>query len=103
MAGYGVAEFIGDVKGILAEDGPSQRGLARIADRMAELVKNPEVAAAEATSNVHVGASGSGPVYSDQESGLTLMRARFGPEEMTPIHNHGAWGVVGVYRGRDRY
>jgi predicted metal-dependent enzyme (double-stranded beta helix superfamily) len=22
---------------------------------------------------------------------------------MTPIHNHGSWGVVGVYRGRDRY
>jgi predicted metal-dependent enzyme (double-stranded beta helix superfamily) len=102
MAGYGVPEFIGDVKAILAEDGPSERGLGRIAERMAELIKNPEIQAAEATSNVHVGGPSSGPVYAD-ESGLTLMRARFGPEEMTPIHNHGAWGVVGVYRGRDRY
>jgi predicted metal-dependent enzyme (double-stranded beta helix superfamily) len=41
-------------------------------------------------------------VYTD-ETGLTLMRARFWPEAMTPIHNHGSWGVIGVYRGHDRY
>ena len=97
-----IESFIGDVKRILAEDGPSEAGLGRIAERMRQLVRNPEIVAAEASSNVHVGGAGSGPVYSD-ESGLTLMRARFGPEAMTPIHNHGAWGVVGVYRGRDRY
>ena len=22
---------------------------------------------------------------------------------MTPIHTHNSWGVVGIYRGRDRY
>jgi predicted metal-dependent enzyme (double-stranded beta helix superfamily) len=103
MAGYGVPEFIADVKTILAEGGPTEANLERIADRMRELVKNPEVAGAEATSNVHVGGSGSAPVFHDEASGLTLMRARFGPEAMTPIHNHGSWGVVGVYRGRDRY
>ena len=103
MAGYGVPEFIADVKTILAEGGPTDANLARVAERMRDLVKNPEVANAEATSNVHVGGSGSAPVFHDEASGLTLMRARFGPEAMTPIHNHGSWGVVGVYRGRDRY
>jgi predicted metal-dependent enzyme (double-stranded beta helix superfamily) len=103
MAGYGVPEFIADVKTILADGGPTDSNLTRVAERMRELVKNPEVANAEATSNVHDGGSGSGPVFHDGASGLTLMRARFGPEAMTPIHNHGSWGVVGVYRGRDRY
>ena len=30
------------------------------------------------------------------------MRARFPPETNTPIHNHGTWGVVAVYAGKDR-
>src|SRR5204863_253876 len=76
MAGYGVPEFIGEVKAILAEDGSTDQALARIAERMRDLVTNPEIVAAEASSNVHVGGASSGPVYAD-DSGLTLMRARF--------------------------
>jgi predicted metal-dependent enzyme (double-stranded beta helix superfamily) len=106
MASYGVPEFIADVRSIIADGGPSEQNLARVAEKMGQLVRNPEIQAGEATSNVHVSGgsgSGSGPMFHDEESGLTLMRARFGPEAMTPIHNHGSWGVVGVYRGRDCY
>lgn len=35
--------------------------------------------------------------------GLTLMLARFSPEEETPVHDHNSWGVACVVRGRDRY
>jgi len=31
------------------------------------------------------------------------MLARFSPDAETPVHNHNAWGVVYVVRGRDRY
>jgi predicted metal-dependent enzyme (double-stranded beta helix superfamily) len=99
-----IEEFIGDVKRILADDGPGDAGRERIRQRMAELTRNPaavEAADAEAPGNIHTGRQ-SHPLYQG-ESGLTLVRARFGPEAMTPIHNHGSWGVVGVYRGRDRY
>jgi 3-mercaptopropionate dioxygenase len=98
-----VRDFIGDVKRMLSEDGPSQAGLSRIATRMRAFVQHPDVLAAheELKGNVHTGRQ-SAPLYTD-ETGLTLVRARFGPEAMTPIHNHGSWGVVGVYRGRDRY
>jgi len=51
--------------------------------------------------NVHTGQQ-SAPLY-QEENGLTLMHARFGPEAMTPIHNHNSWGIIGVYKGRDRY
>jgi len=98
-----IGPFIGDVKKILAEDGPSDNGLARIATRMRTFVRDPGVLAAheELKGNVHTGRQ-SAPLYTD-DTGLTLVRARFGPEAMTPIHNHGSWGVVGVYRGQDRY
>lgn len=98
-----VEAFIADVKQILAEDGPSEAGLDRIADRMRAFVRDPDVVTVddEPTGNIHSGQQ-SRPLYTD-ETGLTLVRARFGPEAMTPIHSHGSWGVIGVYRGRDRY
>lgn len=100
---YTVEAFIGDVKEILARDGTGQAGLEQIADRMGQLIANPEVTTVpgDVAGNVHTGQQ-SGPVYTD-ETGLTLVRARFGPEEMTPIHSHGSWGVIGVYQGRDQY
>lgn len=41
-------------------------------------------------------------IYVD-DSGLTLTWGIVVPEEPTPIHSHGTWGVVAVFRGRDRY
>lgn len=98
-----VADFIDRVKEILASAGPTAHGLELIAEQMRDLVKNPEVTGSqdEPAGNVHAGRQ-SRPLYTD-ETGLTLVRARFGPEAMTPIHNHGSWGIVGVYRGEDRY
>jgi predicted metal-dependent enzyme (double-stranded beta helix superfamily) len=98
-----IAPFIAEVKAILAEAGPAPEGLARIAARMRTLARAAAAAppANEPAGNVHTGRQ-STPLYID-ETGLTLVRARFGPEAMTPVHNHGSWGVVGVYRGRDRY
>ncbi|HUZ03380.1 MAG TPA: hypothetical protein VMU89_23800 [Thermomicrobiaceae bacterium] len=103
---YTVAAFIADVKSVLGDDGPNEAGLARIAERMSAFARDPEVPAdaAAPTGNIHTERrdGDSGPLHVD-ETGLTLVRARFGPEAMTPIHNHGSWGVVGVYAGRDRY
>ena len=95
--------FIADVKQILAEEGASDAGLERIAGRMAAFVREDAVLQShvEVDGNIHTGRQ-STPLYTDGE-GLTLVRARFGPEAMTPIHSHGSWGVIGVYQGRDQY
>ncbi len=100
-ATYTIDSFIGEVKEILADEGPTQSGLERIAGHMKELARHPELAGDEPMGNIHTG-SQSKPLYID-DSGLILVRARFGPEAMTPIHSHGSWGVIGVYQGRDQY
>ncbi len=100
-ATYTIDTFIGEVKEILTDVGPSDVGLNKIASRMRELAKHPELAGDEPMGNIHTG-SQSKPLYID-DSGLILVRARFGPEAMTPIHSHGSWGVIGVYQGRDQY
>ena len=100
-----IAAFIDDVKRVLAAEGPTAAGLARIATRMGTFVSQAGAGDGSETpaGNIHEGPRAqSGPLYQD-ETGLTLVRARFGPEALTPIHNHGSWGVIGVYQGRDRY
>jgi predicted metal-dependent enzyme (double-stranded beta helix superfamily) len=104
MQSYETLEaFIADVKEALTENEPRDATLEQIADLMRALVRSPLVARVhdELAGNVHTGRQ-SGPLYTD-ESGLTLVRGRFEPDALTPIHNHGSWGVIGVYRGRDRY
>jgi predicted metal-dependent enzyme (double-stranded beta helix superfamily) len=98
-----IAAFISDIKQILAADPNQGDDLGRIAERMRKLVAEPIIRnwQEETVGNVHSGQQ-SRPLYQD-ESGLTLMHARFGPEAMTPIHNHNSWAIIGVYRGRDLY
>ncbi|HLI50175.1 MAG TPA: hypothetical protein VKU87_00180 [Thermomicrobiaceae bacterium] len=101
-----VETFIDNVKKILAEDDPqrpSYETLERLSYEMRDFAANPDVSSngEEPSGNIHTG-SQSRPLYED-ESGLILVRARFGPEAMTPIHSHGSWGVIGVYQGHDRY
>lgn len=97
-----IAAFITDVKTILADAGPTDAGLRRIAARMRAITTEPALTeTAEEFGNAHDGGKQSRPLYTD-ESGLTLVRARFPPETNTPIHNHGTWGVIAVYAGKDR-
>jgi predicted metal-dependent enzyme (double-stranded beta helix superfamily) len=102
-AAAAIDAFIGDVQVILANHGETEAAMQQIADRMGAFTTDETVLAAheETMGNIHTGRQ-STPLYQD-ETGLTLVRARFGPEEMTPIHSHGSWGVIGVYKGRDRY
>lgn len=105
--------FLDDVRGILARDGPTDQGIGRLVDRMRALVRDPDVLATHHAFTQSVATGQIGEVYADtgrrsrvvstDASGLTLVRSRFDPDESTPIHSHGTWGVVGVYAGRDRH
>jgi predicted metal-dependent enzyme (double-stranded beta helix superfamily) len=104
MPSYNTIEaFIAGVKAIQAAGDASGNVLERLAAAMRDLVRSPVVDQVhdELAGNIHQGRQ-SGPLYTD-ETGLTLVRGRFEPDALTPIHNHGSWGIIGVYRGRDRY
>ena len=98
-----VQVYIEQVKSVLAEDGETEQGFERIAGLMRWLIEHSDEVNGfeEPEGNIHDRRQ-TAPLYSD-ETGLTLVRASFGPEELTPIHSHGAWGVIGVYQGTDRY
>lgn len=98
-----IATFIADVKAILADGGATDDNLRRIAARMAAITTERALTeTAQDFGNAHDGAGRqSRPLYTD-ETGLTLVRAKFPPETNTPIHNHGTWGVIALYAGKDR-
>lgn len=98
-----IAAFLEDIKRILADDGDRGPDLQRIAARMRRLLAEPAIGQwpGAPEGNVHSGQLAV-PLY-QEEHGLTLMDGSFGPEALTPIHNHNSWGIIGVYRGRDRY
>ena len=106
--------FLADVRGILAHGGPSEQGIGRLVERMRVLVRDPDVlathealtqtvASGEAAAELFADTGRRSELLSTDESGLTLVRSRFDPDEATPIHSHGTWGIVGVYAGRDRH
>ncbi len=100
MAARIVIETIKQVRGILSEEGLSDAGLMQIADKMRTLVaRSNEVLPSEIFEKHEPGLKS---IYADA-SGLLLTYGIVAPERPTPIHSHGTWGVVGVYRGRDRY
>ncbi|HEY3111904.1 MAG TPA: hypothetical protein VGL23_24330 [Chloroflexota bacterium] len=99
---YRVEQFIADVKGIVAAEGVTDAGLARVAALMPRLTARddlyPGLSHAELTDNhqpsrLHVEPDGS----------LMLSLARFSAEEPTRVHNHNSWGVACIYKGVDLY
>ncbi len=109
-----IGAFVDDVRTILVQDGTTEQGFGRLVERMQLLVRDPEVLATHHmfSAAVEPGQESTGlyadtgrraqVVYTD-DSGLTLVRGWFDPNEATPIHSHGTWGVLGVYAGRDWY
>jgi predicted metal-dependent enzyme (double-stranded beta helix superfamily) len=106
--------FLADVRGILAQAGASEQGIGGLVERMRALVHDPDVLAThEAFTQTVATGEAAAELFADtgrrselvftDESGLTLVRSRFDPDEPTPIHSHGTWGIVGVYAGRDRH
>src|SRR5512135_3133936 len=42
------------------------------------------------------------PLYRAADRGCSMLVAVFKPGVSAPVHNHGSWAVIGIYRGRER-
>jgi predicted metal-dependent enzyme (double-stranded beta helix superfamily) len=42
------------------------------------------------------------PLYRAPDHRTSMLVAVFGPGITAPVHDHGSWAVIGVYRGRER-
>jgi predicted metal-dependent enzyme (double-stranded beta helix superfamily) len=95
--------FIGKVKEIVVAIPSVQERLASIKPHFSRMMADPEWLPEEFTRTCEEGAMGEGIanwlLYRDKEGALSLSALVLPPGVATPVHDHLAWGLVGLYVG----
>jgi predicted metal-dependent enzyme (double-stranded beta helix superfamily) len=102
---YTVAEFMTDVKAILAVRGTTEAGLQEIGRKMQELSKRDDLFELGQYRPATPGGNTMGGyrLHAEPDDTLILSVSQFSDEHPTPVHTHNTWGVICGYTGRDQY
>src|SRR5439155_10399829 len=98
-----VRSFVSDVRTAIADSASPERAIETIRPRFAELLLDPgwlperyQVPAPESGMG---GGIGQWLLYRAQDGSLSLFSLVVPSGAQTPVHDHLAWGLVGLYRG----
>ena len=98
-----VRAFVADVRRTLAAHADVPAGLAALRSRFAALLADqtwlPDAFAAPYAASGMGGGIGTWLLFRAGDSSLSLVSLVVPPGAQTPIHDHLAWGLVGLYRG----
>lgn len=98
-----VREFIGNVKECIARGASVEERLTLIRPIFSQMLANPYWLPVEFRRTLESGGMGKGIanwlVYRDTDSTLSLSALVMPPGVATPVHDHLAWGLVGLYAG----
>jgi predicted metal-dependent enzyme (double-stranded beta helix superfamily) len=83
--------------------GVSRMAMEAIQKILHNLASTPGLGEAASLQELHQSGAAATVLASEGAEGITLVYGRFPPEQPTPIHDHGSWGVAYVLSGRDRY
>jgi len=98
-----VRSFIADVRAAIAQSDSAAAACDAIRPRFAALLADPEWLAAEYRRDAPQSGMGGGIgqwlLFRAADRSLTLFSLVVPPGAQTPVHDHLAWGLVGLYRG----
>lgn len=94
--------MVADAERVLAADGATASGFARISPLLQRLARHLSRDSATAMAPLH-GSGSSFVILTEGKQGTALMLASFPPDAPTPVHDHGTWGLACVVQGRDRH
>jgi 3-mercaptopropionate dioxygenase len=98
-----VRAFVADVQATIAVAPSPEAACERIRPRFAELLADPEWLPAEYQADAPESGMGGGIgqwlLYHAEDGSLSLFSLVVPSGSETPIHDHLAWGLVGLYRG----
>jgi 3-mercaptopropionate dioxygenase len=98
-----VRAFVADVRATIAGAPSPETACERIRPRFAELLADPDWLPAEYQADAPQSGMGGGIgqwlLYHAGDGSLSLFSLVVPPGSQTPIHDHLAWGLVGLYRG----
>jgi predicted metal-dependent enzyme (double-stranded beta helix superfamily) len=99
-----VRAFVGSVHRAIEGAGSPAEACERIRPSFAELLADPDwlpaAFQAPAPESGMGGGIGQWLLYRAGDGSLSLFSLVVPPEAQTPVHDHLAWGLVGLYRGR---
>jgi predicted metal-dependent enzyme (double-stranded beta helix superfamily) len=98
-----VREFVAHVEAAISASGSPEEACEAIRPRFGELLADrswlPDEYQAPAPESGMGGGIGQWLLYRDDDGSLSLFSLVVPPGSETPIHDHLAWGLVGLYRG----
>jgi predicted metal-dependent enzyme (double-stranded beta helix superfamily) len=98
-----VRDFVSGVRATIAEAASPEQACELLRPRFAELLADPDWLPAEYQSDAPESGMGGGIgqwlLYHAKDGSLSLFSLVVPPGSQTPIHDHLAWGLVGLYRG----
>ncbi len=100
---YSIEQFIADAQATVASTGVTESGLRAIGERLRRLSETQQLLPSSEMTSMHGTESTVTVLHSEGPEGLTLVLAKFTDQAPTPVHDHGAWAVACVVRGRDHY
>ena len=96
-------EFIDEVKTAIAEGGRVEDAIERLKPSFTRLMDDPDWLPDEYMADAPESGMGNGigqwALYRAQDGSLCLFSLVVPPGQSTPIHDHRAWGLIGLYRG----
>src|SRR5262245_14087053 len=98
-----VRAFIAEVQTVIAGAATAEQACEAIRPRFAQLLADPDWLPAgyqaAAPESGMGGGIGQWLIYRADDRSLSLFSLVVPPEAQTPVHDHLAWGLVGLYRG----
>ena len=98
-----VRSFVADVQATIASASSPEQACEALTPRFAELLADPEWLPAEYRADAPQSGMGGGIgqwlLYRAEDQSLSLFSLVVPAGAETPIHDHLAWGLVGLYRG----
>jgi predicted metal-dependent enzyme (double-stranded beta helix superfamily) len=98
-----VREFVADVRTTIAAASLPEQATEALKPRFAELLADPDWLPAQYRADAPESGMGGGIgqwlLYRAEDGSLSLFSLVVPPGSETPIHDHLAWGLVGLYRG----
>ena len=94
-------QFIEEVREIVREGETEDEVTSRVAELMEGLLDLPDLIKSEHL-QVKIGSDVLRPLHVEEDGSFSIATAVWNVGQKTPIHDHGTWGVVGIYQGVER-
>ncbi len=96
-----MAQFIEEVREIVREGGTEEEMTSKVAEVMEGLLDLPDLFNPEHL-RITKGSYVLHPLHIEEDGSFSIAAAVCDVGQVTPIHDHGTWGVTAIYQGIER-